>query len=907
LEINPDERTAVVEPGVILARFNAEAKKFGLQFGPDPASAERATMGGSLANNASGAHSIWYGMAADHLIAAETIFADGRATWLGAISLDEARRRAEAMDGCDADLYAAGLDIRENSAGLIRSRWPSVWRRASGYNLNYLLPWSSTAPPGWQGAYPGGEPDRINLAKLMVGSEGTLGIIRQAKVGLVPIPKYTLLGVIGFESIAAACDATPGILELQPSAVELIPAELARLARAIPAFAVQAAMLTEVPDQNGNAAEALLVVEFSGDEMDGLRDRLERLRRLESNRTISILVADHPTMQRQIWEVRKVGLGILLSRRGDAKPWSFIEDLAVPVGRLGEFIREIERILQEHHTRAEIYAHASAGCLHIRPILNLKSVGGVQAMRAIAEQAVALTIRMGGAVSGEHGDGLARSEWLERMFGNEIVELFRQVKTAADPDNLLNPGKIINPVGGNPIGRMDVDLRLGADYTTTEWKTRIDFGLQGGLAGAVELCNGAGVCRKADGVMCPSFQASGEEMHSTRGRANLLRAMLSGRLKTAGLNDETVYEALDLCLACKGCKAECPSGVDMAKLKYEFLSHYYQDHPRRWRDYLFGRIDRWLALGQPFAPVVNRLMGSRMVQRGMDQWMGISARRPFPRLAGRSARQQIRRQARGRPKPETPLRETVFLMLDAFNDHLSPEIGLAAYHVLVAAGCEVHLLPGAGRTLISKGFLDEARQQARTVMDEIYQIDPEGKACIVGIEPSEIYSLQDEYPALLAGDERAGLAAKRAWMVDEYLVRPGEDGTARIMRIANLFIAKTKSVLLHGHCYQKAQPPADDRFPVGSQASKRMLEIAGYTVEETPSGCCGMAGAFGYETEHIELSLKISEMSLLPAVRAAAGTTLIAASGTSCQTQIKDGTGRTAYHPIQLISMLLID
>lgn len=911
VEIDPHSRTALVEPGLILAGLNRAAARHGLQFGPDPASAERATLGGSLANNASGAHSILYGMAADHLLSAEVVLSDGSRATFETVALAEAVRRASGAT-VEAAIYRAALHIQADCAGAIRQRWPRTWRTASGYALNYLLPWAASAPPiwpdasrEWQGGglaasepspfpYPPVLPGSLNLAQLLAGSEGTLAIIRRASVRLVPLPPRTVLGVSSYPSIADACDAVPGLLAGAPSAVELIPQAVIRLARSVPAYAHQ---LSFVDGFDGGDPAALLVVEFSGADLEQLRQKVRALGR-------DVLLAETAEQQRQVWAVRKVGLGIMLSRAGDLKPWSFVEDLSVPVEQLGKFVRAMEELLAQHNTTAEIYAHASAGCLHIRPILELKTIAGLAMLRSIASQAVNLTLDLGGAVSGEHGDGIARSEWLERMFGPDITAAFRLLKDAADPRGLLNPGKILD------APPMDTHLRFGAGYQTRNLETTLSFASQAGFAGAVEMCNGAGVCRKADGVMCPSFQATQEEMDSTRGRANLLRAMLSGRFPTQRLAEKTVYEALDLCLACKGCKAECPSAVDMAKLRYEFLNYYYSRKSatqarHRLRDFLFGYIAPLAWLGHYFAPLVNPLLQNGMVVRLAERFFGLAHQRPFPRLAWRSLRSQLRR-----PMPPSGQQECVLFLSDAFTEFFHPQAGLAAIQALQAAGCVVEILPviGAGRTLISKGFLEAARAHARRVLEAIERLDPQGQIPVVGVEPSEIYTLRDEYLDLWPEDERAQALAERAYMIDEFLVRPGVTGQMRLLRIVNDGPPAAsqapdagRTVLLHGHCYQKAQPPAADGFPTGVAATVTMLKSAGYQVEVIDSSCCGMAGAFGYEAEHYALSLQVGELGLFPAIRRAGDEVIVAASGVSCQAQIEDGAQRQAVHPITLI------
>jgi FAD/FMN-containing dehydrogenase/Fe-S oxidoreductase len=908
IDINPETQTATVEPGVILNALNRVAAKHQLQFGPDPASAERATMGGSIANNATGAHSILYGMAADHLLSVDILLGDGSSATLEEVSLQEARRRASENDSAGARLYRAGLEIRERYEGIIREKWPRPWRRASGYNLNYLIPWAPSAPPEWWSGltYPPVSDGNINLAPLMAGSEGTLGVIYRATVRLVPLPQMSILGVLAFPDVAEACEAAPAILERHPSAIELIPQSLIRLARSVPAYAAQLSFVDQISP--GGDPPALLAVEFFGDDPARLRSQVQSLRGF--GELYPVLVAETAADQKQVWNIRKVGLGILASRPGDVKSVPVIEDIAVPVENLGLFVREMERLLATYGTQGDFYAHASAGCLHIRPLLNIKSQQGIATLREIATEAVEITLRLGGVISGEHGDGLARSEWIPRLFGEEISSAFRQLKNAADPYGILNPGKILD---AQPL---DANLRYGSEYRATAWNTGIDFSRQGGLVGAIEMCNGAGVCRKAEGVMCPSFQATQDEMHSTRGRSNLLRAMITSRFPTTDLAEKTVYEALDLCLACKGCKSECPSAVDVAKLRYEFLNHYYQHHRRKIRDYLFARIDAFATLGHFTLPIANLILGSSQMQKLAERWLGLSSKRPLPLLNRHSLREMISADEKLRlsvdntPPSENAIGSCLFLS-DAFTEYYYPETGLAALKVLVAAGYYPKVLPvlGAGRTMISKGFLDEARRRALQVLKSIDRLDPEGRVPVVGVEPSEVYTLHDEYLDLLPNDERANRLADRAFMIDEFLVRPGQDGQPRLRSISAKTLADAPRVMLHGHCYQKAQPPAADGYPVGVGATLTMLEAFGYKTSLVDSSCCGMAGAFGYEAEHFDLSMQVGEMSLFPALRntqkISGGKAILAASGVSCQAQIEDGVNQKPLHPIELVSRLL--
>ena len=883
VEVNPETRTAIVEPGVILSNLNKAAAKHALQFGPDPASAERATMGGVIANNATGAHSILYGMTADHLLSADVILSDGSLAKFDNSIFDH---RMSNSDSRLSNIISTVLEIREQYAGAIKQNYPKSWRNSAGYRLNYLLPFSATKPPRWNGDYPPLRSSPLNLAPLLAGSEGTLAVIRRATVNLVPKPRHTVLGVLTYSGIAEACDDVPNLLKLDPSAVELIPQMLIRLARGIPEYARQMGWVIGDP-------AAVLVVEFSGDRPEVLKDSVRNLQR-------DIVVAESAEEQARVWNVRKVGLGILDSRPQSARPMAFIEDCAIPVERLGDFVREIERILAEHKTEGGIYAHASAGTLHIRPILDLKTREGVRSLRTIAEQTLAITLRLGGAMASEHGDGIARGEWLKQTYGNDVIAAMRTLKRAADPDNLLNPNKMFD------APPMDSHLRYGEGYRVQAWTPAIDFSRNGGLTIAIEQCNGQGVCRKDTGGMCPSFQATREEMHSTRGRANLLRAMISRpwtmdseRSTINGQSskiERAVYEALDLCLACKGCKAECPSGVDMAKLKFAFEAEYYKTHRRLLRDYVFGYFHVAAGLLAPVAPIANFLTQNSAARTFTAKAMGITSHRPFPKFVSRQAR------------PANRGRETVIFLCDPFAHYVEPRVEQAAFDVLNALGFDIVILPviGAGAALISKGFLDAARRHAERVLKALKQVDLNGSSPVVGIEPPEIYSLKHDYVDLLPG--RAGEISKRVanvWLLDEFLIR-SEIFKLRVANIIqnNKTLTKPK-IKLHPHCHQRAEGTASDGAPSGARSTIELLRACGYDVELIDSGCCGMAGTFGYEAEHYDLSMKVGELKLFPYVRKLtmeSREAAVTSTGAACRMQIEQGTGTSARHPIELIA-----
>ena len=870
--IDVESQTAIVGPGVVCNQLNAAAAEHGLMYGPDPASADRATFGGMIGTNATGAHSIRYGMTADHVLAVEAVLSDGTSARFEEMSVSGAELKASS-GGLEAQIYAAALAISGNYAEAVVDRWPRTWRRSSGYSLNYLTQYTPDRPAAWyQDEYP--PKSEFNLAPLLCGSEGTLAILRRAEVRLVPRPAHTTLVVLAFDSVALACETTPAILETEPAAVELIPRTLIERARAVPAYARRLGFVDGDPT-------ALLVVEYTGESPSEAQAAAQELGRRGRTLTKSEEQAD-------LWAVRKAGLGLLMSVPGDAKPITFMEDVAVPVEQLSQYVTEVDRILQENGTHGEWYAHASAGCLHMRPLVNLRAAEGVRQMRTIAEAVVDLAISMGGSISGEHGDGLAHTEYNERLFGPEIMRAFTEIKQAFDPEGILNPGKVVQQKDGG--ARMDADLRLGPHYVALEPETVFAFQKQGGFKGAVEACTGVGICRKAEGVMCPSFQATLDEAHSTRGRANALRAAISGKLPSDAMSSRELYEILDLCIECKGCKSECPTQVDMARLKAEFLSHYQAVHGVPIRSRLFGEIAAVFKLLHPLARISNRAARTGMFRWLLGQTVGIASQRTLPALASRRFSKQFK------PPLEAGAGNQVVLFLDTFTEFNNPEIGEAAVSLLSAAGFDVALVPDqicCGRPLISKGMLERAKANAIRNVRALAPYAREGKS-IVGLEPSCVSALQDEYPDLLPDDQDAIDVAGAAILIEEFLVAEN--------RLDNLeFQAGNESIMLHNHCHTKSLS--------GGQSTVEMLRATGRTVEEIPSGCCGMAGSFGYEAEHYEISMQIGELELFPAVRKAIdteGVKHIVAPGTSCRAQIRDGTAVEAQHPVQLLAELLI-
>ena len=869
VEVNPKARTVRTQPGITLGSLNRQLKPYGLMFGPDPASADRATVGGIVGNNSTGAHSIIYGMTSDHLIALDTVLADGSRVKLDALHGDSWEERAE-RPGLEGAIYRAVPGILERYADEIATRYPKTWRTVAGYNLNHVV-----------------EGESYNIAKLLVGSEGTLAVTTEATLNLVPVPKMTRLAMVHFATMRAALEAVPVLLESKPTAIELIDKMMLDLARDRIEYR---RLLTFVEGD----PEVVLIVEYSGDqegELDAGIERLNGVLRRLNHRDPVVVVAD-AAGQANVWYVRKVGLGILMSIRGDDKPLPFIEDSAVPVENLADYVDGVADIVRAAGLgKVAIYAHASAGCLHLRPLINLKTAEGIRQLRQIEEAVIDLVLSLGGSVSGEHGQGLARGEFTERIFGPKLMQAFREVKAAFDPQGIMNPGKIID------APRMDDEsiLRFGSDYATPHElrQTVLSFEIDGGFARAVEMCNGAGVCRKVEqGVMCPSFMATRDETHSTRGRANALRSAMMGLLGPEGMTLQEVYDVLDLCLSCKGCKAECPSAVDMAKLKAEFLHNYHREHGTPLRSWAFGHYATLSQLGQPVAPLANAIL--KGPGKWVMNWVGIHPERSIPELAAQPLSRWFRQHAQKRNGRAANERGQVVFFHDTFTEHNEPHVGQAAIRVLEAAGYDVILPEGkkcCGRPAMSKGLLDEVKRLAAhnvTVLAPYARQD----IPIVGVEPSCMSMLVDDYPDVVPGDDSKAVA-RMSKPIDAFLVEAAAEGNLNLR-----FDETPRNILFHGHCHQKAV--------FGTASTRAMLQlIPNCTVREIDSTCCGMAGSFGYEKEHYELSMQVAELSVAPAVRAAPADVIICATGTSCRDQIDHTTGRAAKHPVEILAEAL--
>ncbi|MBB6553864.1 FAD-binding and (Fe-S)-binding domain-containing protein [Nonomuraea rubra] len=821
-----DGRTARVQPGVVQDQLNRAARKHGLMFGPDTSTSNRATIGGMIGNNSAGSHSILYGSTIDHVQALRVVLADATTPDLAT----------------DPRLNAAVADIL---GGLDLSGFPRFWRHSGGYRLDAAA----------QG----------DLTKLIVGSEGTLAVVTEATVGLVDLPKAKAIAVGHFTSTPAAIAATADALAFEAASVELLDKAILDLSRQRVDYAGLGDVLAGDP-------EALLFVEFFGDTPAEVADRVDKLAAIWKSNGHGYHTLRAVTAQQQaaVLKVRKAGLGLLMaSSVGSRRPLAFVEDTAVPPDRLLPYVEEFAGILDRHGLRAGFYGHCSVGCLHVRPFVDLRQPGEIGRMRAVAEEIADLAARHGGVNSSEHGDGLARSEFNRHLFGDAIYEAMRQVKHLFDPHNRLNPGKIVD------APPMTEHLRDPAMPAPRPLPTTLSFGT-GGMHEAADRCMNIGVCRKDDtGVMCPSYMATREEEHSTRGRANALVKALSSPDPRLALGEERLHGILDLCLECKACQSECPLGVDMAAMKSEFLHQYQQQHGVPLRARAFGTIRTLNRLGSATAPLSNWLAGAA---RGP---LGLSRRRPLPRFH----RDNLLRWYARRPVKEA--RREVILLADSFTTYTEPAIGRAAIELLEHAGYRVRLAAEGccGRSSISKGLLDRARAMAEDLVARLSGSD----APIVGLEPSCLLTLKDEYAALLPGDPRVAAVAARARLVPELLSEAIDDGSLVLGDAL-----RGRRILLHGHCHEKAV--------TGTAATRALLSrIPGAEVTELDAGCCGMAGSFGFEAEHYDLSMKIGALRLFPAIAASSPDTLLAATGVSCRQQIAHGAGRAACHPVELI------
>ncbi len=923
LEIDPDGRTATAQPGTILGTLNEALAPHDLKFAPDPAWGDKSAIGGAIGNNSTGSHSLKYGKTDAYIEEVEAVLADGTVTRFGEVTLEEIAERAEPDGDLEERIYAEVDRILTEDADRIDETYPDLKRNVSGYNLDRLV--AEARGDELPGGEETGEPGTVNLARLLAGSEGTLAVVTEATVSLEPVPETKAVALLCYPDLHEAMRDVEPILAHEPSAVEVLDDVLIDLARDTAEFGPVTEMLPE-------GTNAVLLVEFYAEDADHGKEQVAGLLadRVPSATPAGEASADAPhsgaetlalealeayddAERAKLWKLRKSGLPILLSRTTDAKHISFIEDTAIPPARLPEFVERFEEILEAHDTYASFYAHAGPGVLHVRPLVNTKTEIGLEQLHGIADDVTDLVVELGGSVSGEHGDGRARTQWNHKLYGDELWETFQELKTAFDPDWILNPGQVVfredDPTDLREHLRFDPDYEFEAGF-----EPALNWDNDNGMQGMVELCHGCGGCRgeqsTTGGVMCPTYRASREEITATRGRANALRQAMSGDLQPdEAFTDEFVEEVMDLCIGCKGCAIDCPSEVDMAKLKAEVTHEYHQRNGASLRDRLFANVatlSKWGSHLAPFSNAVPKLPGARKL---LEAVVGIDADRPLPTFRAKTFRDWFRerggaaaskkRAAEARAERggsrigETEARRTALLYPDTYTNYSHPEAGKAAVRVLEAAGVRVAVPDGlgdTGRPAFSKGFLEKARDAARENVTALAPRVEDGWDVVV-IEPSDAVMFQSDYLDLLSTEAAETLAAA-TYGVCEYI------DTFRLDEEIDFDPAAVQQDLVyHGHCHQKSV--AKDHHAVG------VLRRAGYAVDPLDSGCCGMAGSFGYEAEHASMSDAIGEI-LYEQVDESDGDRVVA-PGASCRTQLENrpGAGSEPPTPIEVVAAAL--
>lgn len=863
LQFNPQDRTVCVQPGLVLDQLNRFLKPHGMFYPVDVSTANRATLGGMTGNNSCGARSIRYGNMVHNVRSVEALLADGSKAHFGKLN------GKALLPETDAVLLERLSALGKREAEEIKARFPDLLRRVGGYNINELIK------------------DVPNYGHLLVGSEGTLGFFQRIHLDLQPLPEHKVLGICHFPTFYEAMDSTQHIVKLNPAAVELVDRTMIDLARDIPLFAPTVKRFVRGEPQ------ALLLVEFAGENRDEQLNNLKALVELMADMGFpdAVVEATDNEFQNAVWEVRKSGLNIMMSMKGDGKPVSFIEDCAVRLEDLAEYTRRLTEIFDKHGTTGTFYAHASVGCLHVRPVLNMKEQEGADAMRSIVEETLEMVREYKGSHSGEHGDGISRSEFHESMFGRRMLQNFEEVKNLFDPGDTFNPGKIVN---AHKMDDRNI-MRFAPGYAPIALDTQLDWSEWEGIDRAVEMCNNNGACRKANGgTMCPSYRVTRDEQHLTRGRANTLRLALTGQLGEEAFTSDDMYSAMDLCVSCKGCKRECPTGVDMARMKTEFLHHYRERHGLPLREKIFAYLPRIASRYRHLAPLINlrdRIPGLPWLS---EKVLGLTAKRALP----------VWRRDHFKPIVEDAVvakdEKEVVLLVDTFNGCFESENATAAMAVLSAAGYHVHC-PSAvdkkrplccGRTFFSNGLLEEAKVEAGRMLEALKPFVERGVP-IVGLEPSCLLTLRDEYLALIPGEETAALA-RQAMLFEEFLWQAKEKGELNLQ----LQTLPQQQALVHGHCHQRA-------FAAMSSVEKVLGLIPGLEVSVIETSCCGMAGSFGYEAEHYEISMEMANLNLLPAIENVSDDALIVADGTSCRSQIKHGAQREALHVARVLQMAL--
>ncbi|MBM3941139.1 MAG: FAD-binding protein [SAR202 cluster bacterium] len=860
IEVQPEERWVRTQPGIIVSNLNRAVAGHGLTYGPDPTTINRATVGGGIGNNSCGAHSVIYGKTLDHVLDVDAVLSDGsRATFApkGGAAL-ESLMLDSSLEG---RLYREVRRIAHENRDEIARRFPKILRRVAGYNIDDF---TGTAP--------------MNLARLAVGSEGTLVTVTEARLNLVPLPRKKGLAVVHFHGLVEAMEATVAILDHGPSAVEHVGDLIINNCRVNPGFRHLVSYLEGEP-------ENLLFVEFYGDTEVEIEGKLQALKADLGRRRLgyATLHTTDPAKQRLWYSLREAGLGLAMALKGDAKPFPYVEDTAVSPEKLPQYVARFDEIVRKYDTQAAYYGHASTGCMHIRPVVSLKSDAGLDKLEGIAREVSDLVLEFGGSLTGEHGDGIVRGVFTKKMFGEQIYEAFKELKVAFDPEGVMNPGKIIE----TPAIRENLRMSPQTRYLPIE--THQDFSREGGFAAAIEACNGQGACRKSEGGMCPSFMVTRDEEHSTRGRANLLRMVMHGILPADQLRSDRLKQALDLCVECKACKVECPSNVDMAKLKVEVLAKYYEGRPIPLRERLFGDVARFNRLGSRVAPVANALGGVKPLRALGERVAGIHRDRPLPHFAPQRFTTWFRR----RKAPPATGREVVYFN-DTFTEYWYPEVGIATVRVLEAMGFTVTVVEKQEcclHPMISKGQLAKVKERAPKGVAALLPHARRGVP-IVGAEASCMLTLRQDYPDILR-DEASRALARQVFTLEEFLakVARGTPDAARVFRDD-----LRRDIQVHVHCQQKA-----DTGTALTLAALRM--VPGYNAELIDSGCCGMAGTFGFEREHYDVSKAMGSLKLFPAVEAEEKRGWdVAMTGVSCRQQIGHFTSKRPRHVVEYLA-----
>tara|TARA_Y100001970_G_scaffold50766_1_gene64298 strand:+ start:14659 stop:17448 length:2790 start_codon:yes stop_codon:yes gene_type:complete len=860
LDYNPEENWVEVQPGIILDELNQYMAPENKIFGPDPSTSNRGNIGGAIGNNSCGAHSLLYGKTIDNVIELNAYTAGGNNLKLGPRGASYFEQQ---LSGLEGNILNTLNSIRKNYIPEIKSKYPSIQRRVSGYNLDELV-----------------NIDNFNTAQFVVGSEGTLVTFSKAKVKVHDKPKFVGLALIHFDDLISSMEATVAILEHNPSAIEHIGSMILRQAKNNLEYS---RMMTFVEGD----PESVLAVEMIADSQNELQDKLEKLKiqmdKQKYGYSTKLLLSNSD--QQKVWNIRKAGLGLMMSTPGDYKAIPFVEDTAVDPKVLPEFVREFDQIVREHDTEAGYYGHASVGCLHIRPLINLKTKSEVAKMKSISKEITDLVIKFGGSISGEHGDGLVRSYWNKKMFGEKIYKAFKELKYSFDPNKLMNPGKIVDSQ------EIDENLRINPEYKTKKIKTGFNFDKELGFASAIEMCNGQAACRKVtSGVMCPSYMVTRDEELSTRGRANALRGLMSGQLSETSWKDKELFKILDLCLECKACKSECPSNVDMAKLKYEYMYQYYKRNKLPIAQKIIGNINTFSKFGSRTSTITNFISKSFIFKKFLELFFGIDSRRDLPKFAKKSL------VSLSKKFDFTKSNKTVLLFPDTFNNYQSPEVGLAIYQILKKSGYNV-IVPQetgcCGRPMLSSGQIDKAKKSIKFNIDILYKYAKED-IDIIGVEPSCILGFKSDFLDLVDEEyiEKAKIIKSKTFIIDEFLTEN------KIWEKFDFKQPKYNKILIQPHCHQQSL--------LGNKHMEELLKQFKFNnYEFLNNGCCGMAGSFGYFKDKYKISTDLAKRNLFPKINNFSDNSVLIASGISCREQVSNGTEVKPKHLAQIIAELI--